>query len=644
MKPLTPLGTASSRLLADPSLALDGPRAVAAVAQEGDDSALAYLGWELARCAEGLAVDEQSALACLGAACVASMLSGSTRLPAEGPALANSLALVGGAEAIAVVERLLQRALSPSHGEPVAQVVGRAGERKPLILEDGWLYLERMSVLEARFCARIRHRIGLEVAVDVPDSRATGRAIEAIATRAFPPTPEQRRAIREGLRARLALITGGPGTGKTSTVVWIVRAIAWLGTPMAAIAVAAPTGKAAQRLGEALSAVFASASGDIADAALQKLAPEPQTLHRLLGWSPSSGRFARHENDPLPQRVVIVDEASMIDLAMMDRLLRALRPDARLVLLGDAQQLPSVEAGAVFRDMCAALNCVRLATNLRVARDPSARAIITSAQAVNSGTFGEAVRTRHSVGELTFEGVEHLDVRWSEVADALLDAWWQRFLVSDGDRARRASRSYRSRAGVFDDEQRTELARIFAQDAHARLLCATRVQGYPACTDLLNRTLLNRLRGRERRLPLPWHRGHELALGAPVMVTRNDYSRGLYNGDQGLVLRVQPEDSGGPRPMAVFRRGAGFDVFPISADLAPAFAMTVHKAQGSEFDHVAFVLPDADLPLLTRELVYTAMTRARRSVLLIGEGNLLARIVSRAAERHSGVADKLRRP
>jgi exodeoxyribonuclease V alpha subunit len=127
------------------------------------------------------------------------------------------------------------------------------------------------------------------------------------------------------------------------------------------------------------------------------------------------------------------------------------------------------------------------------------------------------------------------------------------------------------------------------------------------------------------------------------MVTRNDYSRGLYNGDEGLIVLVLPEDSGGPRPMAVFRRGAGFDVFPLGADLAPAFAMTVHKAQGSEFDHVAVILPDGDLPLLTRELVYTAMTRARRSVLIVGEGNLLARIVSRAGERHSGVADKLRR-
>jgi exodeoxyribonuclease V alpha subunit len=638
MRSLNPLGTARCRFLSEPGQALDG---LQTSAQEADDPTPAYLGWELARCADGLAVGEQAALAALGAACVASMLAGSTRLPVAGPSLGTLLAAVGGAGTIAVVERLLQRARSPSAGDPVARVIGRPGERKPLIVDDRWLYLERMRTLEDRFCALIRARMGIEAAVVVPDSRAIGRAIEAIATRAFSPTPEQMRAIREGLRARLALITGGPGTGKTSTVVSMVRAMAWLGTPMAAVAVAAPTGKAAQRLGDALRAAFASASGDIADEALRELAPEPQTLHRLLGWSPSSGRFARHENDPLPQRVVIVDEASMIDLALMDRVLRALRSDARLVLLGDAAQLPSVEAGAVFRDMCAALGCVRLSTNLRVASDANARTIITSAQAVNSGTFGEGVRTRRSVNEVTFEGVEHLDCRWSEVADALLDAWWHRVLAADGDFARRAPRTYRLPAGTFDADQRAELANLFAQHARGRLFCATRVQGYPACTDFVNRILLSRLGGGQRQLPIHWRQAQGLVAGAPVVVTRNDYARSLYNGDQGLVLRVDPEDSGGPRLMSVFRRGASFDAFPLSADLAAAFAMTVHKAQGSEFDHVALVLPDADLPLLTRELVYTAMTRARRSVLIVGGGDLLAHAVSRTAERHSGVADRL---
>jgi exodeoxyribonuclease V alpha subunit len=173
---------------------------------------------------------------------------------------------------------------------------------------------------------------------------------------------------------------------------------------MESVAIAAPTGKAAQRLSESIANGLASTSRDIADVGLRALAPAPQTLHRLLGWSPSSARFARHENDPLPYRVVIVDEASMIDLAMMDRLLRALSADARLVLFGDADQLPSIEAGAVFRDMCASLGAVRLTANLRVAGDAGARRIVGAAEAVISGAidarFAAAVTTRASVDEV----------------------------------------------------------------------------------------------------------------------------------------------------------------------------------------------------------------------------------------------------
>src|SRR6185312_10650787 len=129
----------------------------------------------------------------------------------------------------------------------------------------------------------------------------------------------------------------------------------------------------------------------------------------------------------------------------------------------------------------------------------------------------------------------------------------------------------------------------------------------------------------------------DLPAGVPVSVQRNDYERNLYNGDQGVVVRV--DDGDGPRLMAAFPRRASFDVFPLDAlpELVPAFATTVHKSQGSEYDHVALVLPDADLPMVTRELVYTAVTRARRSVLLVGSGDLLGR----AIERHSGVAERL---
>jgi exodeoxyribonuclease V alpha subunit len=424
----------------------------------------------------------------------------------------------------------------------------------------------------------------------------------------------------------------------------LLRALAWTGIHMEAIAIAAPTGKAAQRLQEAIAGGLAAAARDMADATLSTIAPEPQTLHRLLGWSPSSGRFARHENDPLPHRVVIVDEASMIDLAAMDRLLRALREDARLVLLGDADQLPSVEAGAVFRDLCAALGAERLSVNLRVASDASARRIVGAAQAVNAGKmdarFAEAVTTRHAVEELTFEGVEHLAAPWAEVGEAMLDRWWRTRVASLDDFAGRLARTFCLRDGELEPDDEAELRALFEHYGRARLLCATRVRGFATGAEAINDALLTRLRGgsRARR----W-RSVELAPGTPVLFERNDYERRLFNGDQGLVVRVDAGDAAGARPTAVFPRRGRFVAFPVDAlsDLVPAFAMTVHKAQGSEFDHVGLVLPEADMPLLTRELLYTAMTRARRSVALVGETDLLARAVSRAIERHSGVAERL---
>ena len=337
----------------------------------------------------------------------------------------------------------------------------------------------------------------------------------------------------------------------------------------------------------------------------------------------------------------------MIDLGAMDRLLRALGKEARLVLLGDADQLPSVEAGAVFRDLCASLGAVRLTANLRVASDPSARRIVAAAAAVNAGvldaSFTAAVTTRRSVQELTLEGVEHLDAPWGEVREALLERWWRERVASLDDFASRVSRTFHLRDGAFDDAETTELRAIYEHHARARILCATRSRHLPTGAEAIDDALLVRLPGaaRVRR----W-RSAPLAPGAPVLFERNDYERRLFNGDQGIAVRVDAGDGHGPRLTAVFPRDAGFATFAVDtlSDLVPAFAMTVHKAQGSELDHVALVLPEADMPLLTRELLYTAMTRARRSVLIVGSLDLLARTVSRGVDRHSGVAERLGRP
>jgi exodeoxyribonuclease V alpha subunit len=524
----------------------------------------------------------------------------------------------------------------------VQAVVGMPGERKPLLVEGDWLYAERMRLLEERFCARIRERL----ASPALPAKAATRAVAAVASRAQL-TPEQQSAVRDALRAPLTLVTGGPGTGKTTTVVALVRAIAWLGTSMDAVAIAAPTGKAAQRLADAVAAGFSTAPFDITEVTLPAIVPPPTTLHRLLGWSPTAGRFSRHENDPLAHRFVIVDEASMIDLAMMDRLLRALRADAHLILLGDADQLPSVEAGAVFRDLCATVPTSRLTRNLRVAHDPQAQRIVAAATAVNAGAldaaFEAATTARSDVSDLVFVGVEHLDRPWGAVGDALLERAWVSRQRADASLTSATAHVYRAKEGVVDGEEGERLAALYRAHQKQRILCVTRVARIPTSADQLNLQVIARLRARER----PRGRGawsvRDLEPGTPVLVTANHYARGLFNGDQGVVVRVDPGHGETPERMAAFPRGRAFVVFPVEAipGLTPAYAMTVHKAQGSEFDHVTVVLPESDSSLLTRELVYTAMTRARRSVLLVGERTLLARAVSRTVRRHSGVAERL---
>lgn len=644
MNRIDPRGTATRRFMRErvPD-DVDADEPSAPDADSGDVDA-SYLGWEVARCAVGLSPDDRRGLAALAAACIVSNLSGSTRLPLVGPTFVAALTSAGGPDAAESARRLLQRSRS-QQGDPVDAVLGRRGERKPLIVDGEWLYAERMLALETRFCDRIRQRAARKA--DVPRTRSVERATKAVSSEAL--TDEQTEAVRQALQRPLTLISGGPGTGKTTAVVALVRAVAWLGLPpLDGVAIAAPTGKAAQRLSDAIAiGLAAHAVNDITESALRAIPPAPTTLHRLLGWSPRTGRFARHENDTLAHRLVIVDEASMVDLAMMDRLVRSLRGDARLVLLGDTDQLPSVEAGAVFRDLCASLGSVRLTKNLRVARDASAQQIVSAARTVNAGTIDGplalAITTRHSLDQLTFEGVEHLDAAWSAVGDDFLERWWRARMTEESFR-RRSSRTYRLRAGSFDDEDGIELKALFAHHARAQILCVTRGRGFDTSAEAINDRLVERLLGRSSSpARAAGQRAPNVAPGAPCVVERNDYARGLFNGDPGVVVRAQVDAARSPRLMAAFLRGSRFEAVPLdgATDLAPAFAMTVHKAQGSEFDHVTLILPERDVPLLTRELVYTAMTRARRSVLIVGPRYLLARAVERTTARFTGVGEML---
>jgi exodeoxyribonuclease V alpha subunit len=648
MSGFTPTGTARLRFLGARASAHAGESPLRdGNLDETDSPEPAYLGWEMARCARGLDARSRDALAALAAACVVAIQSGSTRIPVGEKQLGDALEAAGrGGERSAALS-VLARARQGDMADPVCWIIGRPDDRRPLVLDGEWLSTERMCKLEARFCARVRARTavpqGGKPAGLLPDG-ALGRALSAVAEGPPRMTPEQKRAVKQALSAPLGLVTGGPGTGKTTIVVALVRALAWSGLPMASLAIAAPTGKAAQRLQEAISAGLALAARDIADTALANLVPPPQTIHRLLGWSPSTGRFSRHENDPLPCRFVVVDEASMIDLALMDRLFRALRPEARLVLLGDADQLPSIEAGAVFRDLCAALGAARLSTNLRVSSEPGGERILEVARAVNAGSVDGVVAglgaQRRSAAEVAFEGIEHLAAPWAEVGDPLLERWWQAEASRLEAVSVHASRTYTLVGGRFDEDGVAALNVLLAHHQRTRFLCATRAK-VASSAESINVQVLERWRSSLPR-SLRYGRGSRLCPGAPVMVERNDYERGLFNGDVGLVVYGR-EEEGDAGLFVGFRRRGDWVAFPLESlgEMPPAFAVTVHKAQGSEHEQVVAVLPEADMPLLTREWLYTALTRARRSVLIVGSSTLLTCAVTRRVERYSGIREKL---
>jgi exodeoxyribonuclease V alpha subunit len=500
-------------------------------------------------------------------------------------------------------------------------------------------------------CARPPLRLGVPVDLDV----------------------DQREAIRRAVTGPLVVVSGGPGTGKTAIVVSILRVLERVRDARELVALAAPTGKAAHRMTSAIRAALLALSkspcrssegarnddpGHLAEAALIAAPPEAETLHRLLGYLPVEDRFRHDENNPIAASWVIVDEASMIDLEMFDRLLAALRPGARLILLGDADQLPSVDAGAVLRDLLAlgragasVVQAVTLTRSYRMdPNDPDGRAILSAAHTIHAGdaapllsgdaaTQARAIR-RSAPRFLSYRGVEWLETSTPiELAD-FLDAWYATRISSATGFHQLAARQYRVERGHWSAADADGLRALLHVHEQSRLLAVTR--GLPTGAGRLNRQL------HARALALATSEGQPAFYpGEPVMMTRNDYDRGLYNGDQGVIVRVV--ESGGPqRFRAVFSRSGGelaaFHLDPLRASLELAYASTVHKSQGTELDTVAIILPVDDVPLLTRELIYTAITRARRSVIFVGSRARLRDSAARTIERDSGLADRVLPP
>ncbi len=533
-------------------------------------------------------------------------------------------------------------------------VTGAAGG-PPMQLVGARLWLDRYWSQEVQVADELLHR-----SADRP------RDIDLDALRAdldelFPDagsgddagSDDQRTAVAVAALSRVAVIAGGPGTGKTTTVAQLIAVLRRrLGTRVR-IALAAPTGKAAARLEEAVHSAAGALSED--DRSALRALPA-STVHRLLGWRPSSSSRFRHDRDHhLPYDVVVVDESSMVSLTLMARLLEALPPTARLVLVGDPDQLASVEAGAVLGDLVDPADVGPVTAAFRadlahvvddiptqqrpeahgaalresvlmlrtVHRFDAGGAIAELAGLIRAGEADRALALLRAgdADEIEFHEVPD-DGRISGAALAAIET-----AVTRPDRAAIAA----ARAGDID-------AALTALEQH-RLLCAHRAgpRGVRHWTELTERWLAldPDVAGRAD--------GHYA--GQPLLVTSNDYETGLYNGDIGLVVRRETA-RGEDELAAAFRRGGQATVLPLVrlGDVRPMHAMTVHRAQGSQFRAVTVVLPLAGSPLATRQTLYTAVTRASERVLLVGSAESVRACVERPIARATGLRARLDSP
>ncbi len=459
------------------------------------------------------------------------------------------------------------------------------------------LYMDRYWLEEQQVCEDVLTLLSSSLPGTVPSLE-----------RLFPAGWEEQRAAAEvALTQSLTVLTGGPGTGKTTTVARLLALLAeqasLSGRPPLRIALAAPTGKAAARLLEAVQLEV-----DRLDPVDRDRLPglKASTLHRLLRSRPdNSSRFRHHRENRLPHDVIVVDETSMVSLTLMARLLEALRPDSRLLLVGDPDQLASVEAGAVLADMVDGLGAARIAE------------LKTSHRFGESiGRLASAIRTGETdqVVDLLRAGGEH--VEWLKTDDPAEPL--RKVVLPHALRLREAA--------ILGDAK----AALSTLDEH-RLLCAHRRGPYGVrfWNHQVERWLTD---ATGEPLWTQWYAGR------PILVTANDYGLGLYNGDTGVTvvrengLRAVVAAGGEPLEFATGRL----------SEVDTMHAMTIHKSQGSQADEVTVLLPPEDSRLLTRELFYTAVTRAKERIRVIGTEASVRSAVQRRAVRASGLAQRLR--
>lgn len=622
---------------------------------------LVSLAAELACFPQNLNDEEQAALTLLTLCTLIDLARGSTRTPCDGQNAYMHLKQLYRALAPETANALLEitRRFLDEDGAP--EVIGSSLEDyTPLIRVSGYLYHQRLLSVETRLAERVNERILNSVKLSTLQISAARADVESRPTIIVSSdgldipvllSAEQGSALELGASRPLSLISGGPGTGKTSIIVALLRVLVRLNISLDQIELAAPTGKAAWRMGESIrNSLSLLKEPHERDEVLMENPPTPQTLHRLLAYHPKTGLFRRHRNAPISANVVIIDESSMVDIYLMERLFNALRPDSQLILLGDADQLPSVSAGAVFKDLLNILpeHRITLTQSYRMREDdPDGRAILLFAREIRTGLKQEriglgggeitqegSIKEKTALSELEWRGVEMLN--WSQSEQwAFLDIWAKKYIFGDEKVQELRDRYWRFEEGRLCEEEELEISELFLHQSRAKILCITQNL----------ETGVNKINDRfHRRFARFVQRDADYLVGEPVMMLHNDYDRMLFNGDQGLVLWGQwgKQDA---RPLIVFPSMDGgyraFEMDALTGRIELCFAMTVHKSQGSEFERVALLLPAQRLPLLSRELIYTAVTRSKSSVVIVGQPELLSPETLRHHPRSSGFGEKI---
>ncbi|MFC0315554.1 exodeoxyribonuclease V subunit alpha [Gordonia phosphorivorans] len=448
----------------------------------------------------------------------------------------------------------------------------------------------------------------------------------------------QRAAAALAATSWTTVLAGGPGTGKTYTVARILAVMqALLGSDVR-IGLCAPTGRAAAQM-------QASINDHRADLTALRTAPVATTVHKLLGWRPD-GSYRRGADDRLPYDVVVVDETSMLAVSMMSRLLESLRPDARLILVGDPHQLSSVDAGAVLADL----------VERRDREDTPLPEAFEAVAAAPAGEFDAAERLALADGVITLTRGHRYGGQISEVAaaikassgtdvDAVID-------LITGEAAQRFADDTRGRVILVDPDELEPVRRTVVEWARRLRATANSADAAGALAALMqHRVLCAHRDGRHgvsgwSRAIIGWINDDLGAgigaagwyTGEPILVNRNDPTHGIFNGDSGVVIGT------GDATRVVFARGTGvLPLYPSQiADSSPVYAMTIHRSQGSQFGAVTVVLPDADAHLLTKELLYTAVTRAQNQVFIVGTEHELRAALSRSVQRASGLGSAVR--